>query len=308
LFTLPQRDLVVYAARGGLHLAVCGSLAVDEASTATRELLDLGPTGHELALFGAHPDITRPADVAGRRVATPFPHLVRRHLAATGIAAREVIALDPVDHAGELGIAEAVAAVVDRAAPLPRPYRDLCRLATVTLCRLVVIAGTARLDGPEHHARDQLLDQLDAARLAQRVQLVQFDCPTTAVSRAVRDLPARRGPELGVPSHDGWTTVRALLDRKDTAAAVAHLLACGCRDVLTFDPVTHHPGTHHPGAAGVGAADPGAAEVDTADAGPAGPETADPRPAAPPAAAPAVASLPGPRHARRPYVTPGSPR
>ena len=91
VFALPERDIPMYAAEGGLHLAVTGSLSVDEASVAVPVALELDVGAHELTLLTSDPLVRTEGDLHGARVATPLPNLVRRHLATATIAARRVV-------------------------------------------------------------------------------------------------------------------------------------------------------------------------------------------------------------------------
>ncbi len=241
VFHLPERDIPMYAAEGGLHLALTGSLTVDEASVTVPVVLDLDVGAHELALFSSHTRVRTEGDLQGARVATPLPNLVRRHLATAAIAARRVVPLDPVEHAVALGIADAVAAVVDPRDDLSGPLRAMGRLGTVRTGHLVVVEGRAPRDDVTRLVKTQILARLRAAGTATGTALLQYDCPTVLVEETAGLAEPSRPPEVS-PLTSGWSTVRLLVERDRTEGLVERLLELGCREVITFVPRDHRVG------------------------------------------------------------------
>lgn len=241
VFALPERDIPMYAAEGGLHLAITGSLTVDEASVTVPVVLDLDVGPHELALFSSDPNVRAEGDLHGARIATPLPNLVRRHLAMSGIAAHRVILLDPTEHAVALGIADAVAAVIDPRVASCGPLRAMHRLGGVRVGHLVVVEGRTPRDDVTRLVKTQVLARLRAAGTASGTVLLQYDCPTVMVEETTELVTPTRPPEVG-PLTSGWSTVRVLVERDRTEGLVERLLDLGCREVITFVPRDHRVG------------------------------------------------------------------
>ncbi len=111
-FFLRPKDIPLYVGSGELDLGITGrDLALDSGAPVT-ELLELGFGGSTFryaAPIGR--DWTIP-DLAGKRLATSYPRLVRDDLARRGVEA-EVIRLDgAVEISVQLGVADAIADVV----------------------------------------------------------------------------------------------------------------------------------------------------------------------------------------------------
>ncbi|HEY2191614.1 MAG TPA: hypothetical protein VGH76_04820 [Actinomycetospora sp.] len=246
VFALPERDIPMYAAEGGLHLAITGSLTVDEASVTVPVVLDLDVGPHELALFSSDPNVRTEGDLHGARIATPLPNLVRRHLAMSAIAAHRVIPLDPTEHAVALGIADAVAAVVDPRVAHCGPLRTMHRLGGVRVGRLVVVEGRTPRDDVTRLVKTQVLARLRAAGTASGTVLLQYDCPTVLVEETTGLVTSTRPPEVS-PLTSGWNTVRLLVEHDRTEGLVERLLDLGCREVITFVPRDHRVGRRAPG-------------------------------------------------------------
>ncbi|MCD2192478.1 hypothetical protein LQ327_03600 [Actinomycetospora endophytica] len=241
VFALPERDIPIYAAEGELHLALVGSLTVDEASMAVPVALHLDVGRHELALFTSDARFATEGDLNGARVATPLPNLVRRHLATSAIAAQRVIPLDPAEHAVALGIADAVAAVTDPRGEMTPLLPAMRRLAGIRSGHLVVVEGNSPDDQPTLRVKQQLLARLRAAGTAGGTELLQYDCPTPLVEHTTELVGATRSAEISALS-PGWSTVRVLVGRDRTEALVEELLDVGCRELITFVPRDHRSG------------------------------------------------------------------
>jgi ATP phosphoribosyltransferase len=241
VFALPERDIPIYASEGELHLALVGSLTVDEASMAVPVVLDLDIGRHELALFTSESRIHSEGDLNGARVATPLPNLVRRHLATSAIAAERVIPLDPAEHAVALGIADAVAAVIDLRSDAARPLPAMRRLAGIRTGHLVVVEGRTPSDPTTLRVKEQLLARMRAIGTAAGTDLLQYDCPTSLVERTTELAGSSRPPEISTLSPE-WSTVRLLVGRDRIEALVEELLDVGCRELVTFVPRDHRSG------------------------------------------------------------------
>ena len=200
VFALPERDIPIYAAEGQLHLALAGSLTLDEASVSVPVALDLDVGRHELALFTSDDEIRAEGDLNGACVATPLPNLVRRHLATSAIAAHRVIPLDPAEHAVAIGIADAVAAVIDPRGELTGPLPTMRRLGGVRSGHLVVVDGRTPGDEATRFVKAQLLARLRAAGTAGGTDLLQYDCPSGLVEHTTELAGSTRAPEVSTLS------------------------------------------------------------------------------------------------------------
>src|SRR6478752_2626451 len=86
-FFLRPKDIAIYVGSGQLDFGITGRDLAAEADAPVDERLALGfgsstfryaaPAGRDWTI----------ADLAGKRIATAYPHLVRKHLAAKGIEA-----------------------------------------------------------------------------------------------------------------------------------------------------------------------------------------------------------------------------
>nr|BFE80236.1 hypothetical protein GCM10020093_028370 [Planobispora longispora] len=113
LFFLRPKDIAVYVGEGTLDAGITGRDMLHDSGARVEEILPLG-FGRSTFRFAAPPDGFRSvADLKGRRIATAYAGLLEGYLAEQEVEAR-VIKLDgAVETAVRLGVADAVADVVE---------------------------------------------------------------------------------------------------------------------------------------------------------------------------------------------------
>ena len=117
-FYLRPRDIAVYVGTGTVDAGITGrDLLLDSGSPAV-EVMPLGFGASTFRYASRAGAATTVADIAGQRVATSYPGLVRAHLDKAGVAA-DVVRLDgAVETAITLGVADVIADVVETGATL----------------------------------------------------------------------------------------------------------------------------------------------------------------------------------------------
>ena len=167
------------------------------------------------------------ADLEGRRVATSYATVVRKHLEKLGVAA-EVVRLDgAIESTVRLGVADAVADVVETGSTL--------RAAGLEVFGDPILQSEAvliRPPGPEAPGLVVLDRRLHGVQVAQRYVLMDYDCPVGVVERAVSITPGFESPTVS-PLHDrGWVAVRAMVERDRTNHVMDQLYEVGARAII----------------------------------------------------------------------------
>jgi len=110
------------------------------------------------------------ADLAGRRIATSYPQLLERFLAAAGIAATTVVLNGSVEIAPRLGTADLVCDLVSSGATLAANH--LREVEVVLQSEAVLVGSAPRADVPRGELETMLLRRLDAALAVKESKLV----------------------------------------------------------------------------------------------------------------------------------------
>jgi ATP phosphoribosyltransferase len=225
-FYLRPRDIATYVGSGALDVGITGrDLLLDSGSAATEiASLDFGASTFRFA--GPAGRFSNLADLAGVRVATSYPGLVRDFLARSGVTA-ELVSLDgAVESAVKLGVADAVADVVSTGSTLRAQGLEIFG-PVILESTAVLISTQADLPGIQTLQR-----RLHGVLVARQYVLMDYDVPLTLLERATQITPGIESPTLS-PLHDpAWVAVRSMVPRADTNHVMDELYELGARAIL----------------------------------------------------------------------------
>ena len=170
-FFLRPRDIAVYVGSGRLDVGITGEDLLLDSGAKAEVVLPLGFAGSTFRFAAAAGANQTVAGLAGRRIATAYPGLLRHYLAEHGIEA-DVIALDgAVETAVRLDVADAIADVVETGTTL--------RAAGLQIFGEPLFhsqAALIRRRGAESsHGVDQLIRRLQGVMIARQYVLMDYD-------------------------------------------------------------------------------------------------------------------------------------
>ncbi|KUI15085.1 MULTISPECIES: ATP phosphoribosyltransferase [Mycobacterium] len=230
-FFLRPKDIAIYVGSGQLDFGITGRDLAAESDAPVRERLALGFGSSSFRYAAPAGRDWRVEDLAGKRIATAFPNLVRKDLAAHGIEAT-VIRLDgAVEISVQLGVADAIADVVGSGRTLGLhnlvPFGDsLCDSEAVLIER----------DGaPDSPTGAQLVARVQGVVRGQQYLMLDYDCPRSVLDRAVAVTPGLESPTIAPLADPAWAAVRALVPRRDVNKIMDELAAIGAKAILASD-------------------------------------------------------------------------
>jgi ATP phosphoribosyltransferase len=230
-FFLRPRDIAIYVGSGQLDVGITGRDLLLDSGAAAEEILQLG-FAHSTFRFAARPDsATTVADFAGKRVATSYSGLLSKYFADRGVDA-ELIRLDgAVETAVQLGVADAIADVVETGSTLRQAGLEIVGEPILESEAVLV----RRVGAAEHAAVDQMVRRMQGVIIARRYVLMDYDIVASLVEPAVALTPGIESPTVS-PLHDqGWVAVRAMVPRADTNRIMDELWELGARGILVTD-------------------------------------------------------------------------
>jgi ATP phosphoribosyltransferase len=232
-FFLRPKDIAIYVGSGQLDLGITGRDLAQESDAPVRERLALGFGSSTFRYAAPTGRPWRIEDLTGKRIATAFPNLVRKDLAARGIDAT-VIRLDgAVEISVQLGVADAIADVVGSGRTLGLhdlvAFGDsLCDSEAVLIEREDPVAQNAA-------ARDQLAGRVQGVVLGQQYLMLDYDCPRSVLDEATAVTPGLESPTIAPLADPAWVAVRALVPRRDVNAIMDELASIGAKAILASD-------------------------------------------------------------------------
>jgi ATP phosphoribosyltransferase len=228
-FYLRPRDIAEYVGSGMIDAGVTGrDLLLDSGAPAV-EHLALG-FGRSTFRFAARPDtVSSVEQIAGHRVATSYPGLVRAHLESHGVSA-SVVRLDgAVESAVQLGVADVVADVVETGSTLRAAGLEVFG-EPILRSEAVLIRPADQGDLPAGVA--VLARRLQGVLVAQDYVLIDYDVPNSLVDQAVALTPGLESATVSPLHNSEWSAVRAMVSREQTNHVMDELYDLGARAIL----------------------------------------------------------------------------
>jgi ATP phosphoribosyltransferase len=225
-FYLRPRDIATYVGAGSLDVGFTGlDLLLDSRSKA-ESVADLGFGGSTFRFAGPVGAFKSLKDLAGKRVATAYPHLVEDFLKAEGVEV-ELVQLDgAVEVAVRLGVADAVADVVSTGNTL--------RQAGLEIFGPIILQSSAHLIVAPNRKADhmQLLRRMQGVLVAREYVIFDYDCPAELVAQASAITPGIESPTISPMRDTDWVAVRSLVPANEINAKMDELYELGARAIL----------------------------------------------------------------------------
>jgi ATP phosphoribosyltransferase len=233
-FFLRPKDIAIYVGSGELDFGITGRDLVLDSDAPVRERLALGFGSSSFRYAGPAGQEWTTADLAGKRIATAYPNLVRKDLAAKGIDST-VIRLDgAVEISVQLGVADAIADVVGSGRTLG--MHDLVAFGE-PLCdsEAVLIERAEAGHRQQSAAGDQLVARVQGVVFGQQYLMLDYDCPRSVLDKAASITPGLESPTIAPLADPDWVAVRALVPRRGVNEIMDELAAIGAKAILASD-------------------------------------------------------------------------
>ncbi|MFN8127005.1 MAG: ATP phosphoribosyltransferase [Candidatus Nanopelagicales bacterium] len=227
-FLLRPRDIATYVAAGTLDLGITGRDMLADSGVSADEILALGFAPSTFRLAGPEGKYGTASELSGCRVATSYPEILRTYFETIGVTA-DVVRLDgAVENAVRLGVADAVADVVDTGATL-----RLAGLETIGDPILQSEALLIRRSGaPASAEADVFIRRLQGVLTARTYVLVDYDIPRDRVADACALTPGLESPTVSPLAEEGWVAVRAVVPKNQVHRIMDRLADIGGRGIL----------------------------------------------------------------------------
>ncbi len=230
-FFLRPKDIAIYVGEGTLDLGITGRDLAADSGAAVDEQLAMGFGSSSFRYAAPAGQDWTVADLAGKRIATSYPNLVRADLAGHGITA-EIIRLDgAVEISIQLGVADAIADVVGSGRTLRQHGlaafgESLCDSEGVLISRSGV-----EIDKPAR----QFVARVQGVVFGQQYVMIDYDCPKALLEQASALTPGLESPTVSPMVNPEWVAVRAMVLRKDHQNLMDQLYDLGAKAILATD-------------------------------------------------------------------------
>ncbi|MFT4135161.1 ATP phosphoribosyltransferase [Microbacterium sp.] len=226
-FYLRPKDIATYVGSGALDVGITGrDLLRDARMPGAREIEALGFASSTFRFAAPPGRFAELADLDGARIATSYPGLVDAFLDEHGVAV-DLVPLDgAVESAVRLGVADAVADVVETGTTLRQAGLEVFG-PVILRSEGVLITGADEAPGTE-----TLLRRLRGVLVARRYVLVDYDLPVARLDEATAIAPGIESPTVSPLRDPEWVAVRVQVPRAGVNQAMDALYAIGARAIL----------------------------------------------------------------------------
>jgi ATP phosphoribosyltransferase len=227
-FFLRPRDIAVYVGSGTLDVGITGRDLFLDAQVEAEELMQLGFGASTFRFAGPIGDFASLEQLEGKRLATSYEGLLKDYLTERGITA-SVVRLDgAVESSVRLGVADAIADVVETGNTLRAAGMEI--FGEPILESEAVLIGRADAQVPA--GLDVLLRRLQGVLVARQYVMMDYDIRKDLVDAAAALTPGLESPTVSPLRDSDWVAVRSMVKRNKTNRIMDELYELGARAIL----------------------------------------------------------------------------
>lgn len=231
LFFLRPADIAVAVSAGTIDAGITGRDLLVDSGVEAREVRALGFGASTFRFAAPAGQMNSVADLAGRTIATTFDRLVGDYLDKQGISARIVHLDGAVESSIQLGIADAIADVVETGATLRAAGLEVFG-DPLMRSEAVLITTETKADSPQLAVLDR---RLHGVLVARDYVLMDYNVHVDDLEAAAQVTPGFESPTISHLRDSDWVAVRALVRRGDANDVMDRLYGLGARAVLVTD-------------------------------------------------------------------------
>ncbi|MHC5256833.1 ATP phosphoribosyltransferase [Streptomyces sp. UC4497] len=229
-FYLRPKDIAIYVSSGKLDIGITGEDLLIDSGAEAETILPLG-FARSTFRFASRPGAVKDlADLAGKTIATSYEGIVGKYLAERGVEANVVHLDGAVETAIELGVAEAIADVVETGTSLRNAGLEVFGEPIMRSEACVIRRKGETTDDPKVQ---QFLRRLQGVLVARTYVMMDYDCRAEHLEKAVALTPGLESPTVSPLHNEGWVAVRAMVPAKGAQRIMDDLYALGARAILT---------------------------------------------------------------------------
>jgi ATP phosphoribosyltransferase len=221
-------DIPVLCAEGAIDMGITGGDLIAETGVDLDSRLSLGMGNWKLAICVPEDSgLRKPADLAGRRIATSFPHVTRAYLDKHKITAHVVQLTGSVEVMISLGVADAIVDLVETGSTLAANrlavFDELGRYE----CMLVQNPMTKKTQ-----LADRVVRMLEGIVIARSYSLLEYNVSESKLRDAEKITPGFESPTISKLEEEGWYAIRAMVKRSEVIEIMEQLEALGATAIL----------------------------------------------------------------------------
>ncbi|NBB72808.1 MAG: ATP phosphoribosyltransferase [Bacteroidetes bacterium] len=230
---LRPRDIATYVSNGILEVGVTGRDLMHDSEADVEVLMPLR-FGAARFCYAVPKESTMTPDTftSDTRIATSYTNLVAQDLEQRGIDATVVPLDGAVEISIELGVADAIADVVQTGRTIDEAGLKITGDPILETQAILIAQNgtTADLD-----AVQLLVERVRGILVAREYVMVEYDLPKDQLENARAITPGIESPTISPLSRDGWLAVKAMAREEHINRIMDDLTALGAKGIIITD-------------------------------------------------------------------------
>lgn len=228
-FFLRPKDIPAYVTNGVLDLGITGRDLAQENCRPFSELfvLEFGQSRFCFAVAKDSPWTVQ--DLAGVRIATSYPNLVLNYFKEHG-AQPQIVKLDgAVEISVQLGVADAIADVVQSGRTLKAAGLKIIGDPLV-ISEAILMSKDAKL--AESQEVSTFIDRMKGIITARQYMMIEYDIPKALLDQACAITPGIEAPTISPLNKEGWYAIKAMVKTNAVNPIMDQLKHLGAKGII----------------------------------------------------------------------------
>ncbi|MCB9481676.1 MAG: ATP phosphoribosyltransferase [Desulfobacteraceae bacterium] len=229
---LRPRDIAVYVSRGILDMGITGRDLALDSKTNVHEIFGLGFGKSSFCYACKTGAMQSVKELNNKRIATSYPEIVGSDLKKNGLTA-DIVKLDgAVEISIELGVADAIADVVETGRTMKEAGLEVLG-SPVLKSEAVLISRTP--DILKNKDVFIFTERIKGILTAREYVIIEYDVEEKLLEEAASVTPGIESPTVSPLSKKGWIAVKSMVRKKDVNHMMDRLAEIGARGIIVSD-------------------------------------------------------------------------
>jgi ATP phosphoribosyltransferase len=231
-FFLRPRDVATYVGEGTLDFGITGNdLLIDSMSSANVMIeLGFGKSTFRIAV-DAKSGIKNFKDLENKKIATSYANLLSKWLIEQSIKS-EIIKLDgAVENAIRLGVADAIADVVDTGTTMKQAGLNFIGDA-ISKSQAVLIKSKKLKESSEV---ETFMRRINSVLVAREYVMMDYDVEKNNLEKATVITPGFESPTISPLQETNWVAVRSMVKKSEVHACMDELYKIGAKAIIVTE-------------------------------------------------------------------------
>ena len=165
----------------------------------------------------------------GKKIATSYPHILKKFLDEQGINAKIHVITGSVEISPGIGLADGIFDIVSSGSTL---VSNNLREVEVVMQSEALLIGNKNLSKEKRATLDEMLFRFKAVKDAEDKKYVRMNAPKAHLQEIINVLPGLKSPTIIPLADEDWCSVHTVLDQKRFWEIIGKLKEMGAQGIL----------------------------------------------------------------------------